>query len=348
MEAEHTFEHGHDGADVGATSTPEYESEQCPDGADHEALGEKDADDPARRMPSVRRIAMSERFSLTTITSAATMLNAATATTSIRIRLIIVFSMRIARKYAECSFAPVLDLQSPPPTAWRRSAARAGALHHVVEADAQPGGWLGSTGQVSRIGDRHERQRSIVILQPDFEDPGDGEGLQQWPATRCEHVAAGHHHGEFVTDFGADLPREHATDDHAARARLEVAELALQQVLLDRRHVRFRRRIDAVQQRRFEHAGTAEHRLHVHEWRDALHARHGSNAVGDRLPVRQPLGRARHVACAVSETRRLRSSPSKPFMTEMMVISAATPRHTPAIEIQEMNETKKPCLRVRT
>jgi hypothetical protein len=35
-------------------------------------------------------------------------------------------------------------------------------------------------------------------------------------------------------------------------------------------------------------------------------------------------------------------------MTEMMVISAATPRHTPAIEIQEMNETKKPCLRVRT
>lgn len=54
------------------------------------------------------------------------------------------------------------------------------------------------------------------------------------------------------------------------------------------------------------------------------------------------------VACAVSETRRLRSSPSKPFMTEMMVISAATPRHTPAIEIQEMNETKKPCLRVRT
>ena len=54
------------------------------------------------------------------------------------------------------------------------------------------------------------------------------------------------------------------------------------------------------------------------------------------------------VACAVSETSRLRSSPSKPFMTEMMVISAATPRHTPAIEIQEMKETKKPCLRVRT
>ena len=48
------------------------------------------------------------------------------------------------------------------------------------------------------------------------------------------------------------------------------------------------------------------------------------------------------VACAVSETSRLRSSPSNPFMTEMIVISAATPRHTPAIEIHEMNETKKP------
>ena len=54
------------------------------------------------------------------------------------------------------------------------------------------------------------------------------------------------------------------------------------------------------------------------------------------------------VACAVSETSRLRNSPSKPFMTEMIVISAATPRQTPAIEIQEMNETKKPCRRVRT
>jgi hypothetical protein len=54
------------------------------------------------------------------------------------------------------------------------------------------------------------------------------------------------------------------------------------------------------------------------------------------------------VAWAVSETSRLRSSPSKPFMTEMIVISAATPRHTPAIEIQEMNETKKPWRRVRT
>ena len=49
-------------------------------------------------MPTVRRIAMSVRFSFTTITSAATMLNAATATISIRISVIMVFSMPTARK----------------------------------------------------------------------------------------------------------------------------------------------------------------------------------------------------------------------------------------------------------
>jgi hypothetical protein len=48
--------------------------------------------------PRVRRIAMSVRLSVTTITSMATMLKAATATISSRISAIIVFSMRIARK----------------------------------------------------------------------------------------------------------------------------------------------------------------------------------------------------------------------------------------------------------
>ena len=48
-------------------------------------------------------MAMSVRLSLTTITSVATMLNAATATISIRINPIMVFSMRIARKYASFS-----------------------------------------------------------------------------------------------------------------------------------------------------------------------------------------------------------------------------------------------------
>ena len=48
--------------------------------------------------PSVRRIAMSRRLSLTTMYRLATMLKAATATISSRMSVIIVFSMRIAWK----------------------------------------------------------------------------------------------------------------------------------------------------------------------------------------------------------------------------------------------------------
>ena len=48
--------------------------------------------------PKVRRMAMSVRLSVTTMTSMATMLKAATATISSRMSDIIVFSMRIARK----------------------------------------------------------------------------------------------------------------------------------------------------------------------------------------------------------------------------------------------------------
>ena len=48
--------------------------------------------------PKVRTMAMSVRLSVTTITSIATMLKAATATISSRMSDIIVFSMRMARK----------------------------------------------------------------------------------------------------------------------------------------------------------------------------------------------------------------------------------------------------------
>ena len=43
--------------------------------------------------------------------------------------------------------------------------------------------------------------------------------------------------------------------------------------------------------------------------------------------------------CAVMLTRRSRSSPSNPFITERMTISAATPRAIPASEIEVIKET---------
>ena len=54
------------------------------------------------------------------------------------------------------------------------------------------------------------------------------------------------------------------------------------------------------------------------------------------------------LACEVSATSRPRNSPSKPFITDTIVISAATPRQTPSIDTHEMNDTKNPWRRVRT
>ena len=51
---------------------------------------------------------------------------------------------------------------------------------------------------------------------------------------------------------------------------------------------------------------------------------------------------------ALSESSRSRSSPSKPFITDRMTISAATPTHTPTSEAQVMKETKNLCERART
>ncbi len=51
------------------------------------------------------------------------------------------------------------------------------------------------------------------------------------------------------------------------------------------------------------------------------------------------------VACADRLNRRPRNSLSKPFMTEMTVISAITPSATPSSDTQVMKETKKLCSR---
>ena len=51
---------------------------------------------------------------------------------------------------------------------------------------------------------------------------------------------------------------------------------------------------------------------------------------------------------ALNDSSRSRSSPSKPFMTERITISAATPTHTPITDAQVMKETKNLCDLART
>ena len=51
---------------------------------------------------------------------------------------------------------------------------------------------------------------------------------------------------------------------------------------------------------------------------------------------------------ALSDNSRSRSSLSKPFITERMTMSAATPTHTPMSDAQVMKDTKNRVERART
>ncbi len=53
-------------------------------------------------------------------------------------------------------------------------------------------------------------------------------------------------------------------------------------------------------------------------------------------------------ACAESASSRSRNSPSRPFMTERMTMSAVTPRHTHSSDTHVMKETKNLWERART
>ena len=53
-------------------------------------------------------------------------------------------------------------------------------------------------------------------------------------------------------------------------------------------------------------------------------------------------------ACADSDNSRSRSSPSSPFMTDRMTMSAVTPRHTHSSDTQVMKDTKNLWERART
>ena len=86
-------------ADVARQQHAERDAGEHAEPADHQPLRDEDRASRVRGdAPSVRRMAMSVRLSVTTMTSMATMLKAATPTISSRISAIMVFSMRMARK----------------------------------------------------------------------------------------------------------------------------------------------------------------------------------------------------------------------------------------------------------
>ena len=123
-----------------------------------------------------------------------------------------------------------------------------------------------------------------------------------------------------------------SADDHGVAAGLQRLQLPLHQ---QRPHIG-----DALLERRVD--ATQHHRHHVGQCtasavssmirRHPDHARQPLQALAQRpLPVRRRCGPwSTTRACALSASSRSRSSPSKPFITERITISAATPSATPS------------------
>ena len=98
----------------------------------------------------------------------------------------------------------------------------------------------------------------------------------------------------------------------------------------DLRYLRLDRGIDAADQRGAQLLTAPDHALQIEIRRntdDAL-APCVSAPPAAASPACAP-GSAEIVACEARLSRRVRNSPSNPFITEMMVISAATPTQMP-------------------
>ncbi len=273
---------------LAATSDAEQQPEQRADRADHEPLREEDRDDAAGRQPEgaqdrdVRALFVHDHHQRRDDVEGGH--GDDEQQDQAHHRLLDADRAEISGVF----FAPVRDREALPRRGPQLADARGGA-HHVVEPHPQPGGYrIGRTGQVRGIGQRHQREGAVVVLQADFEHSGHGEGLQHGLAAGREHVASRHHHGQLVADLGPDLPGQDAAEDQGARTGLEVGERALDQVLFDRGNRAFGLRVDAVQQDGFQRPGTPQHRLHVDERRDPLHPRHGLEPLGKRGPLREP------------------------------------------------------------
>ena len=107
-----------------------------------------------------------------------------------------VFSMRMARKYASLSCGPVAHLEVPGRSRAAAAAREFRCLQHIVELEADSGGTIADPA-APRHPQIDQRQDAVVLLQTDLENADDLEFLQP----RHDHVAAaggavpGNHHG---------------------------------------------------------------------------------------------------------------------------------------------------------
>ena len=184
--------------------------------------------------PSVRRMAMSARLSVTVITSVETRLKAATATISVRMMNIRRFSIctasnqlrlvRVQSRTAAGGRATLRQLRRPTPrascTSFRRSCTPVGPS---------------TRNRLRRVVQVHQRQRAVVLVVAGLEGADHGELLQPRHHAGRRDLAAGRDHRDLVALAHAERARQLDAEHDAPGAGLQPRERAAAQLRGQRR-----------------------------------------------------------------------------------------------------------------
>ena len=214
---------------------------------------------------------MSARLSVTTITCAETMLNAATATMSVRMMNITRFSICHRAEEIRVVARPVADVgvDGQLGEELHRDARRG---EHVVELQPDAAG-IGQPVQLLRVLDVDERQPAVELEHADFENAADVERLEaRQRACRRDH-ALRRDGDDRIADAQAERARELRAEHDVEAARRQRGELAALHVAADVGDSVFLRRHHAAEDRAAIGVAGGQHRLPEHVRCGCDHAR---------------------------------------------------------------------------
>ena len=136
--------------------------------------------------PSVRRMAMSACLSVTTITCAETMLNAATATISVRMMNIILFSICDRAEEVGVAARPIADLDVDRHDP-REIARDRRCREHVVQLEPHAADRVAQPVQLLRVPTVDQREPIVEFVHADLEHADDAERF-----SARQHARRGH------------------------------------------------------------------------------------------------------------------------------------------------------------
>ena len=199
--------------------------------------------------PSVRRIAMSACLSVTVITCADTMLNAATAMISVRMMNITRFSICTARK----KLAWLASSRGLRRSTLRRPAssrATRGAAIQVVELEPHARHAVQPV-ELLRVVEVDQREAAVELVHADLEDADHAEALEARQRAGGGHRALRRDDDHRIAEPHAERARELGAEHDAELAGLQIASSdPARMCASDVGDRRFARRIDAADRAR--------------------------------------------------------------------------------------------------